>query len=191
MKRSSPLVIAMATLALAACAAPTAYAPAGIHSVRGGYAEHRLEADRYVVSFAGNPVTSRQQVEMGLLLRAAELTADNGYSWFTSVPATAERDPRVQSAEDDPAWRPDPVWARYAGPWQPSWHYHFRTDYMGGGVRPSAGRVNHDRDQIDRYQATAEIVMGRGPRPTGDPNAFDAADVITTLSGRMPRSTGG
>ena len=35
--------------------------------------------------------------------------------------------------------------------------------------------------QIDKFEATAEIIMGRGPKPAGDPNAFNAAEVIQNL----------
>ncbi|KAK0358834.1 hypothetical protein LTR94_033752 [Friedmanniomyces endolithicus] len=40
---------------------------------------------------------------------------------------------------------------------------------------------------VDRYEATAEIVMGRGPKPAGDPNAFDAREVINNLGSRVTR----
>ena len=63
-----------AGLALAACATATPYQPAGFNGQRGGYAEQRLENNRFRVSFSGNSVTSRDQVEMSLLLRSAELT---------------------------------------------------------------------------------------------------------------------
>ncbi|MFW2344234.1 MAG: CC0125/CC1285 family lipoprotein, partial [Brevundimonas mediterranea] len=45
---------AVAGLALAACATATPYQPAGFNGERGGYAEQRVENNRYRVSFAGN-----------------------------------------------------------------------------------------------------------------------------------------
>ena len=64
---------AVAGLVLAACATATPYQPAGYNGQRGGYSEQRVESNRYRVTFAGNSVTSREQVEMSLLLRSAEL----------------------------------------------------------------------------------------------------------------------
>ena len=64
------LALALAATALAACATATPYQPAGEGS-RYGYSEQRVDRDRYRVTFAGNSVTSREQVEMSLLLRAA------------------------------------------------------------------------------------------------------------------------
>ena len=48
-----------AGIALAACATATPYQPAGFNGQRGGYAEQRLENNRFRVSFSGNSVTSR------------------------------------------------------------------------------------------------------------------------------------
>ena len=58
--RKTPALVALAgALALGACATATPYQPAGYNGERGGYAEQRLEANRYSVSFSGNSVTSR------------------------------------------------------------------------------------------------------------------------------------
>ena len=38
---------------------------------------------------------------------------------------------------------------------------------------------------MDRYEASAEIVMGRGPKPAGDPNTFDAREVIDNIGPRV------
>jgi hypothetical protein len=77
-------ITAIAGLTLAACATATPYQPAGYNGQRGGYAEQRLESDRYRVTFAGNSLTSREQVEMALLLRAA---AARPKGLVTDVPA--------------------------------------------------------------------------------------------------------
>ena len=170
-----------AGLALAACATATPYQPAGLNGQRGGYAEQRLENNRFRVSFSGNSVTSRDQVEMGLLLRSAELTAESGYDWFATVNRATDRDTRFVGT-------PDPFYSRYNsfyGPyWGPSWRFYQRGYWSTWD--PYWGR---DRDirQVDRYEATAEIVMGRGPKPAGDPNAFDAREVINNLGGRVTR----
>ncbi|MBJ7318931.1 MAG: hypothetical protein KKG69_02740 [Alphaproteobacteria bacterium] len=171
---------AVAGLALAACATATPYQPAGFNGERGGYAEQRVENNRYRVSFAGNSVTSREQVEMSLLLRSAELTVESGYDWFATVNRATDRDTRYVTT-------PDPFYSRYNsfyGPyWGPSWRY-----YRGGFWSPWDSWSNDfDTRQIDRYEANAEIIMGRGPKPAGDPNAFDAREVIQNLSSRVTR----
>lgn len=174
------LLATAAALALAACATPTPYGPAGVNGQRGGYAEQRLEADRYRVTFSGNSATSREQVEMSLLLRAAELTVESGADWFMTASRATDRDVRYLTS-------PSP-WARrssFYGPyWGPSWRV-YRRGYWG----PWGDPFNDDFDvrEVDRYEASAEIVLGRGPKPANDPNAFDAREVISNLSGRVTR----
>jgi hypothetical protein len=174
------LLAVAAALALSACATATPYAPAGPGS-RYGYSEQRVDADRYRVTFAGNSVTSREQVEMALLLRAAEITSQNGYDWFATVNRATDRDVRVQRAFD-PFY-----YDRYGPFWGPEWRYYRRGLWSPWG--DPFGR-DFDVREIDRYEASAEIVMGRGAKPVGDPNAFDAREVVANLSGRVTRPAG-
>ena len=170
------LALALAATALTACATATPYQPAGMGS-RYGYSEQQLERDRYRVAFAGNSVTSREQVEMSLLLRAAELTAQGGYDWFATVNRATDQDSRYSVS-------PSPFSAQYGRYWSPYWRFY------RGGIWTSANPF-WDRDvdvqRIDRYEASAEIVMGRGAKPAGDPNAFDAREVIQNLGPRVTR----
>ncbi|MFN7130388.1 MAG: CC0125/CC1285 family lipoprotein, partial [Brevundimonas sp.] len=40
---------------------------------------------------------------------------------------------------------------------------------------------------VERFEATAEVVMYRGAKPAGDPNAFDARAVLENLGPRIMR----
>ena len=174
-----PVLLAMtAALALSACATATPYGPAGQGS-RYGYSDMRIDENRFRVAFAGNSVTSRDQVEMALLLRAAEVTLESGHDWFATVNRATDRDVRY-SASPDPFY-----YDRYSRYWGPSWRY-----YRRGYWSPWRDPFGPDMDfrEIDRYEATAEIVVGRGPKPAGDPNAFDAREVVQNLGPRIPRA---
>lgn len=172
------LLAATAALALSACATATPYGPAGVDS-RFGYSDQRVDADRYRVSFAGNSVTSREQVEMALLLRAAEVTAESGYDWFSTVNRATDRDVRFQGI-------PDPFYRdRYSPFWGPTWRYQRRGLWSPWG--DPFGR-EFDVREIDRFEASAEIIMGRGAKPADDPNAFDAREVIQNLGPRVTRA---
>ena len=179
--RKTPIALAIVgALALGACATATPYQPAGYNGQRGGYAEQRLEQDRYRVSFSGNSLTSRERVEMSLLLRAAELTVENGYDWFQTVDRATDRDSRLVA-------HPDPFYYNRYGPyWGPRWRYYNRGMWSPWGS-PWGPEV--DIQRVDRYEATAEIKMGRGPKPAEDANAFNAREVIENLSGRVTRPT--
>ncbi len=174
------LMAAAATLALGACATATPYQPAGFEGQRGGYVEQRLEQDRFRVGFAGNSLTSRDTVETYLLYRAAEVTVQSGYDWFSMAGRATDRDTRFVGTAD-------PFGPRY-GYWGPSWRY-----YRGGAWGPwgpwrdpfYSSRRDLDVRQYDRYEATAEILLGRGAKPAGDPAAFDAREVLANLGPRI------
>jgi hypothetical protein len=176
------ILAATTALALTACATATPYGPAGPDS-RYGYSDQRVDSDRYRVNFAGNSVTSREQVEMALLLRAAELTLESGNDWFATVQRQTDRDVRYQSTLD-------PYYGAYGPYWGPSWRYYSRgywSPWGWGG--PYGYGYGGDLREIDRFEASAEIIVGRGSKPEGDPNAFDAREVVNNLGPRLPRPT--
>jgi hypothetical protein len=179
----SALAAAAVSLILAGCATSTPYQPAGYNGQRGGYAEQRVDQNRYRVSFAGNSVTSREQVEMSLLYRAAELTAQSGYDWFTTVNRATDRD--VRYVQDY-----DPYYAsRYGWGWGPTWRYSRRGTWSswGYGWPGRYGLNDYQVREIDRFEASAEILMGRGAKPADDANAFDAREVMANLGPRVVR----
>ncbi len=186
-KRSVAFAAALAVAAgLAACATPTPYQPnLPGQATSGGYSEMRVEANRFRVNFAGNSLTSRETVESYLLFRAAELTVQNGYDWFSIVDRATDRDARTY-VEPDPFYRP---WYGPAyGYWRPSWRYFgrgygWRTWDPFWGDPFWADRV--DVRTVERFEATAEIVMGKGAKPVDDPRAFDARAVIDNLRPRI------
>ena len=170
---------------LAACATPTPYQPnLKGQSASGGYSEIRVEPNRFRVNFAGNSLTTRETVEGYLLFRAAELTVQNGYDWFAVVDRDTDKQSRTY-VEPDPFYRP---WYGSYGFWRPSWRYYGRG-YGWRGWDPFWGdpfwadRV--DVRTIERYEASAEIVMQKGPKPEADPKAFDARAVIDNLRPRV------
>ncbi|MGN6376686.1 MAG: CC0125/CC1285 family lipoprotein [Sphingomonas sp.] len=188
--RRAPLLAALAatTLMLAGCETATTYHPATGHGFgREGYSEQRIESNRFQITFSGNGVTSRDTVERYLLYRAAELTVQNGYDYFTLVDRNTERKSRTYVNEP---FRPGP-W----GYWGVSWRYH-RPGFGWGFYDPFWGPGPFDRDidisTIDRYEAHAEIVMGRGAPPAGDVHTFDARQVMQNLGPtiRMPGQEG-
>jgi len=186
-RRSATLAAAIAlAAALTGCATPTPYQPnIPGQAVSGGYSETKIESNRWRVTFAGNTLTSRETVEGYLLFRAAELSVQQGFDWFSIVDRTTDRRTRTYV-------EPDPLYHPWYGPgygfWRPSWRY-FGPGYGWRSWDPFWGdpfwadRV--DVRTVDRYEAAAEIVMGRGAKPADDPRAFDARQVIANLQPRI------
>ena len=59
-----------------------------------------------------------------------------------------------------------------------------------GTIFASVLGPDFDIQAITQYDASAEIVMGHGPKPAGDPRAFDARAVQSHLAGTIQRPAG-
>jgi hypothetical protein len=174
--------LAAGTLLAAGCATETPYRPAvGQGFYRTGFSERQVEPNRFIVSFSGNTVTPRDTVERYLLFRAAELTVGQGYDYFVMVDRDVDRQSRTYSTPGvGYGWG----YGGFGGFWGPRWNYWGR----GFGYRswsPFYGDPfwgdTVDIRTVDRFEATAEIVMERGPIPKGNVRAFDAHAVQQTL----------
>ncbi|MEL7545470.1 MAG: hypothetical protein AAGJ84_02390 [Pseudomonadota bacterium] len=175
---------ALAGLALlGACATATPYQAAG--DGNRGYASQQIETDRWKVSFSGNSMTDRNTVETYLLYRAAELTDQRDYEWFQIVTRQTDESKRFVSTGPDP----------YFGPYHFNYYavtrsgrlVYFPTHYgwRGGFHDPFySGRI--DYREIVRYEADAEIVMGKGETPDGA-EYFTADDVLANLAMQIQR----
>jgi len=178
--------LAASTLMVAGCATETTYRPAtGQGFNRTGYSDRQVEPGRFLVSFAGNSVTSRDTVERYLLFRAAELTLQNGYDYFVM----ANRDTDLQSRTySTPGIGGGWGYGGFGGYWGPSWRYYGRgfgwrswDPWFGGGFGGGPWGNDFDIRTIDRYEATAEIVMRKGPIPRDNLRAFNARAVVDSI----------
>lgn len=170
-------------LLVAGCATETTYRPAtGSGFNRTGYSERQVETNRFLVNFAGNSVTDRDTVERYLLFRAAELTLKNGYDYFVTVDRQTDRQARTFSTPGMGGFGPGWGYGGFGGFWGPSWRFYGRPWGGWGGWGPWGGGFNDfDVRTVDRYEASAEIVMGRGTPPAGEVRAFRARDVADRL----------
>ena len=181
--------LASTTLLVAGCQTETTFRPAtnrGFYSE--GYSERPLQPGRWIVSFSGNSVTSRDTVERYLFFRAAQLTLQQGYDNFL----LADRDTKLRQRTYS---TPNGFggyggyggyggfgYGGFGGFWGPSWRYRGAFGYRSWdpfGYGPWGGGV--DINTIDKFEATADIIMRRGPIPQGDLRAFDARKVVETI----------
>ena len=169
-----------AVLTLSACAGATPYHAASLTDPAhaDGYRERRVEPERWRVAFAGNSLTSRETVETYLLYRAAELTLENGYDWFQAVERDTEEHVTLVVREPIGAWGPG---------WEPHWRYAYGV-HVGWQTWDRHGRAPvFDVRRVTDYEAFAEVVMRRGPRPADDVRGFDARAVKVSLENRIIR----
>ena len=183
------LAIAATALTLSAaggCAtAPTPdQAAKGGQQVAGGYAEQRLGAGRYHVSFSATTATPRRRLEVYLARRAAELTLQEGFDWFTLGAPAWEAGIYAYAAPDSS------YSVRYVGgydDWRAYWRwYRFGLGWQRYDDDPFWWSKDHARASR-RIEVHADVTMGRGPPPPGAERTFLARQVLQ----RSNRSTGG
>lgn len=154
-----PILLLLPLLALAACATVTPYQPLAQGL---GYAEQRIESNRYRVSYTASARTPRQAVDDYLLYRAAELTLANGHDWFVmlgkSMPAVTERGSGMSVG---------------------------LGGYGGGGRGGVSIGLGTGIGDGPPWQAYADIVTYAGAKPADDPAAFDARAVRDSLAPRL------
>ena len=179
--RAAAIAAILTAGGLAACATATPYQPnVRGNAASGGYSDYRVAENRFRVTFAGNSLTSRDTVERYLLFRAAELTLAQGYDWFSTV----ERDTEVRTRYRDYGFS-GPRFG-YSPYFSPHWRYYGRYGWSGF-YDPFGWDRDVDIREIRRYEASSEIVMGRGPKPAADPRAFDAREVVARVAPMVPR----
>ena len=177
-KFSGPIV---AAALLTACATATPYQPLGYPGERGGYVDQQIDATHWRVSFFGNTLTSRQQVETYLMYRTAELTLQQGYNCFTVINRDTQRDTRLRAMPYGPGGYGYGYGGGFYRGWSPYWNvhgpwgWHSYDPWYGDGFW---GR--YDIDTIDRYEATADVALSRGQCST-TPGTFDAQQVVQNL----------
>ena len=194
MKRLLLAAAAIAALSVSACETATPYQPLNARgsNASGGYSDRQIEANRFMVRFTGNDLTSRDTVERFLLYRASELTLQQGYDWFTTTERHTDRTTDTYSTPDligggyggwGGYW--GPRWGVYGGG-RYGWRYGYGDPFFNSRFGYGGG---FDLHQVSQFDASAEIVMGHGPKPAGDPRAFDARAVQTHLAGAVARPT--
>jgi hypothetical protein len=172
MFRKLLMAAAMAgALGAAACESygPTPYQPGGVNVA--GFSDSQIEGDRFRISFKGNSLTGRETVETYMLYRAAELTLQHGYDTFTIVNRDVDKNSRIREYGGYVSTRLSYVYFVPRVGWVGAY-----DDYW------TPGRY----EQVTRYEAYAEITLGRGPKG-GDPNTFDARDVQKNLGPQVVR----
>ena len=160
---------ALCLAVVAACQTPTPYKEV-IGPYDDGYTTQQIESNRFRISFKGNSLTTRQTVDTYMLYRSAEVTLQSGGDYFLVVNKDVDKNTAYENYGDDLAWG-------WGGGW--GWRRGFGGPGFGSGfdyTRP-----------INSYDAIADIVTYRGRKPTNNPNAYDARDVLNAIGPTVVR----
>lgn len=164
-------LVVLSALALAACATTTPYQAAPATGGY-GYAERKIEDNRFTITFNGNSVTERATVENYLLYRAAELTLQQGYDYFVVSQRDTAGNSRLVPSGGTRGFYPDYYWYAPRYGWRPFYD-------------PFWNDVTYR--EVTRYEARAEIVLMKGSKPAGNAQAFDARQVKQNLEAQVVR----
>jgi hypothetical protein len=160
---SDLLIIAAATLSLAACATPTVYAPSTGAPASVGFSDYRIETGRYRVSCTGGGGAPMAQVADYALLRAAEVALRDGYDWFRVV----DRSDRTIGG----------------GAGGPSVSLGVGSGGGGWGRRSGVSigvGTSFDLSGCPAFSRTLEVLAGKGPVPN-DRDVYDARDIVRVI----------
>ncbi|MEM8636067.1 MAG: hypothetical protein AAGF33_13915 [Pseudomonadota bacterium] len=153
------LCAALAMACFAACATgPTPYEPAR-SSLSLGYTDQAIELHRYRVTFRGRNATEARSLA---LLRAAELTIQDGREWFEVV------DSYTQGFGGGGGGSSISIGGATGG----------RNSSVGIGVGFPIGGGSSGPSEVE---VGLEIVTGDGDKPE-EPNAYSASSIIETAS---------
>lgn len=160
MKIRAALLVSLAALSLAACASLQPYGPQTAPGGQ-GFSEQRIESNRYRVTYRG--VGAAGAVSDWALLRAAELTSQQGYDWFEVVQTWTDGRPGG------------------AGGVRPSVSIGGGSSRWGGYRSSGVGvGVGIDLSGPQPTATTLEVVLGRGPAPERA-SVYDAREVQAAL----------
>ncbi len=162
------IILLAGALSLGACATTPAYQPA--NSENGyGYYSTSLGQDRHRVTYNGNSGTGLNTVTDYALLRAAELTVEQGKDWFLVLERSTDRVERSTSSAGISRQRDEVVY-RDCG------LLGCRTT-----TRPAHTSLGVDAHPRQTYSVSMEIATGNNPVPAEDGRYYDAQALIQQL----------
>ena len=155
-------------VAISACAPkPTPYQPA---SEGYGYTQQQIEGNRFRVTFSGNSATPLDTVRNYMLYRAAEATVESGHDYFVVVDQNTQSTTTYRGSGSTP--------------------FGFGSGFRSGGGGVGVGFSSFTAFPDDSFTSWADIVVGDGPKPAGNLNAYNARDVLSQLDPAIVRAPG-
>ena len=162
------LVFLIFSFLLVSCATSTPYKEAGARGE--GYKTHKLDSTKFRVSFRGNRLTERDQVETYLIYRAAEVTLKEGFTHFVMNNLSTDRKTEYEAAS--------PAIYGYYMPNAGTFPYYV----YGNPNAPRSGTL-----EDTEYEAVAYVSMIKSPDKATASSYFKADEVIKNLEPHIKR----
>lgn len=164
------IVVMIAALLTTACASAPDYREASRSGTQ-GYSSQIIEKDRYRVNYTGDTDQSAAQVQNLALLRAAELTMENGGDWFEIVNDETSKDVDIDQRLATRGYRTRPNVVRQCG-------------LLGCTTRAYPVTVLEEElatTERVAFDHTIEIVVHEGTKPADNLRAYNAVETAANL----------
>jgi hypothetical protein len=141
----------------------------------GVFTAQQRSPTRFHLVVTGHAFTSREAIEKYLAYRAARLTMDRHFSWFSFVESRAKGDTA-------PVPKPDPSGPRYSFRLEflrPVWRYKTAASPAMQRWSPFSGAAffadsTHPKG-VTQYEVGADVVLHKGMVADDNPLAFDSS----------------
>ena len=158
-------VVASVLLIALACGCATGY---GKKTFRFGYTDSQIDSNTFMVTFSGNGYTSDELIQKYVLHRAAEVTIAAGYDYFVIVNAR-------ESGKTIPFAMPGSSSSYTTG----SAYAYGNSAY--GSATTNTSYVPGQVFSIHLPISTVWVKGYKGDKPSDDPSAFDASEILKYL----------
>ena len=159
--KAAIIILAASALITGCATGPTSYGPATSGGL--GYGSQKIQNDRFQVSFTGK---TAEEARTLVLLRAAELTLDNGYDHFKVIGSDTRGDRGGRS----------PISSSVGVGVGSGGFRGTRTNVgIGLGVADVAQALSGDR-----VTASMEIITRNGS-VSNDPSIYDAKSIVASI----------
>ena len=138
-----------------------------------GYTETRLTGTQYRINFVGNRFTKESRIKDYAMLRAAQLTTQNGYDWFTILDSETDRETKTRSEPMVSVSTRDPV-VRKCGLLGCS--SYATADYSGVGIETY--------EVEGKVSTSLQISMGSGEAENPS-SVFNAKELTNNLRNNL------
>jgi hypothetical protein len=161
------VVSACVALMLIACATPY-----GKYGLLGGFSDARIDENTFSISVDTNGFTSQMTTSMHAIYRAAELTLENGFDYFTIV--GAENGSTAMAVAMPGAAITNTTISTAGATTRARSTTTFAPTIVAPAIFPNA---------------TLLVKAFKGEKPEGATNAYDAKSVLTYLGPKIGTST--
>ncbi len=163
-------------------ASPASAGPRVPDAAPGVFAVQQRGPARFHIVVTGHAFTSREAIEKYLAYRAAGLTMDRHFSWFSFVENRTKGDRA-------PVPRPDPSGPRYSFRldfFRPVWRYKMAALPAMQRWSPFTDTAfPADPEGMTRYEVSADIVLHKGMVADDNPLACDASALSQFLANQV------